>query len=187
MKLNPEQKQLLQRLSFATSEYWHWQDLWVFIDTESEGGAFQQYRGPEAHIDPDKTKGDRFGRALFSLREQFRKMAKDICWPRFEKTYNECLRAKIPEKIVDEYEKRGRQNKWNNPSMERLLAYFPRELPLREAKLALRDAIKNADSRASQREINILAKYLEALERKPREPYQTPKRIISWTRRPRQF
>ncbi|MEK6942179.1 MAG: hypothetical protein AABW85_04965, partial [archaeon] len=109
-------------------------------------------------------------------------MGNKICWQRFEKAYAACLKAGIPEKIVDGFETRCRLNKWNRPSLERLLTYFPRELPLREAKLLLRDAIKNADPRTPQREINILAKYLAALERKPREPYQTPKRIIGWAR-----
>lgn len=111
-KTNVKQKRLLQNLTNATKEYWHWQNLWVFIDSEAEKGEFMQYRGPQAHFDPDKAKGDRFGMALIQLHNSFQKSSK-IAWKRFEEAYGQCIKAGIPENIVDKYE--ARVEEWTKP------------------------------------------------------------------------
>ncbi len=88
----------------------------------------------------------------------------------------------IPIEIIDNLSWRVARSKRNVPSMERVLLHFPQSKSVQAAIKELRGEIRTADASVSQREVNILAKYAEALKRKPRVPYKPSERVQKYAK-----
>ncbi|MDD5163045.1 MAG: hypothetical protein PHD95_02440 [Candidatus ainarchaeum sp.] len=169
-KPNTEQKKLILQIGKAAREVWKWENLWVFIDSESQSGALQQFGG-EAHIDPEKARLHPLGKKLLYLKDLFKKRAK-LASSNFKSLAENAKMAGVPLSLIDKiFETVG--NKSAMPTMEKLFSFVRKvveqpELSRAAAIKGLRDAIRNADPRfVSQREINLLADSLAALESKP--------------------
>lgn len=186
-RLTAKQQALLKELKETKRRHWYWLNLKSFIQLEAFQGAFQQYTSSQAHVDPDKAKEGRLGRRLLYLHDAFGKAAEEAGKDLFV-IAQRCEAAGIPHEIISKHVKSPLKDPNIEPTMEKLLVYLEGEKPLHVAKKELRDAIAKADSKTSHREINILAKYLAALNRIPQPPYEPSKKVrdyVRMRRRPR--
>ena len=179
-RLTAKQQALLRKLKQASRLHWWWIGMDSFIEWEAFQGRFQQYTSSQAHLDPDKAKEDKFGRRLLYLRDAFGKAA-IAEGQELQRIVQQCEAAGIPGEVIFKHLKEPPKPPIR-PTMEKLSAYLDLGKPLSHAKKELRDAIRNADSKTSQREINILTRYLAALRKIPEPLYEPPKRVKDYAR-----
>ncbi len=124
-----------------------------------------------AHLDPEKAAQDPFGKKLLQLKEFFSEKIR-LATDRSKSAVENAKKTGVPEEAIKKIFLRAGLPKRRNPSLEKLLFFANKiilqpELSRAEAIRKLRDAIRNADSRTSQKEINLLADSLAALENAP--------------------
>lgn len=180
-RFSGEQLGLIQQMARAIREHWYWQNLWVFIDTEAEIGSFRRYRGPKGHLDPHKAKEDSFGRTLLALKAAFKVEAKRA-WLQFSEYETRAEELGIPDEVVSALVFHAGRGKRTRPSLEKILTFIQPEISRTRAIATLRNAIRNADSLMSQREINILQKYADNLKPHSIDEYQPPKRVKDYAK-----